>query len=96
MRVAVGNEMRQLNAQGSPPAVEMSRFNRVASERLDIEHLPVAVGTARGAGDVRGHFAAAFRAVLEDGSTPTVRTTAHFLTAFGLAALWYGHDLGLV
>jgi hypothetical protein len=63
---------------------------------FDIEHLSVAIITAGWAGDVRGHFAAAFRAVLEDGSTPTVRTTTHFLTAFGLAALWNGHDLALV
>jgi hypothetical protein len=61
-----------------------------------IEHLAVAIVATGWASDVRGHFAAAFRAVLEDWGTPTVRTTAHFLTAFRLAALWYGHGFALV
>jgi hypothetical protein len=64
-----------------------------ALEGLDVEHLPVTVITAGRASDVRRHFAAALRAALEDRCTPTVCTTAHFLTAFGLAALWYGHGL---
>jgi len=63
---------------------------------FDVEHLTVTIITAGWAGDVRGHFAAALRATLEDRRTPTLRATAHFLTAFGLAALWNGHGLTVV
>jgi len=58
---------------------------------LDIKHLTSAVISAGWAGDVRWHFAAALWAALEDRCAPAVCATAHFLTAFGLAALWNGH-----
>ena len=45
---------------------------------------------------MRGHLAAALGAAFEDRCTPAVRATAHFLTAFGLAALWNGHGLALI
>jgi len=62
-------------------------------ERLDIEHLTVAIVAAGRASDVRWHFAAAFGAIFKDRCTPALGATAHFLTAFGLAALWNGHGL---
>lgn len=60
-------------------------------ESLDFEHLPTAIVSTRGAGDVRRHVRAALRAALEDGCTPASCATAHFLAAFGLASFWYCH-----
>jgi hypothetical protein len=65
-----------------------------ASESFDIEHLAIAVVATGWASDVGRHPAAALGAALEDRRTPTGRATAHFLTAFGLAAFWYGHGFG--
>ena len=62
---------------------------------FDIQHLPVTIVTAGWTCDVRRHLAAAFGAVLENRGMPTFRTTAHFLSAFGLAALWYGHGFAI-
>jgi hypothetical protein len=67
----------------------------VALQRFNVEHLAIAIIAARWASDVRRHFAAALWAALKDRCTPAVCATAHFLTAFGLAALWYGHGLEL-
>jgi hypothetical protein len=88
--------MRKITAQGKPRAAICQRIGREASESLDIEHLTVAVITTGRAGNVRRHLAAALGAALEDRCTPTLGATAHFLTAFGLAALWNGHGLELV
>jgi hypothetical protein len=79
----------EITCKKSPPAA-------LASECFDFEHLAVTVISAGRAGDVRRHFAAALGAVLEDRCAPTLRATAHFLTAFGLAALWNGHGLEVV
>jgi len=68
-------------------------FSVTGSKSLDIKHLAIAVIATGRASDVRWHFAAAFGAILEDGCTPALCATAHFLTAFGLAALWNGHGL---
>jgi hypothetical protein len=90
----------EITCKKSPPAVMAGRrFWRnpaLASECFDFEHLAVTVISAGRAGDVRRHFAAALGAVLEDRCAPTLRATAHFLTAFGLAALWNGHGLEVV
>jgi len=67
-----------------------------SSAHFDIEHLAVAIISAGRTGDVRGHAAATLWAAFEDGCAPAVCATAHFLTAFGLAALWYGHGVGSV
>ena len=67
-----------------------------ASESFDVEHLTVAVVTARRAGDVRWHPAAALGAALEDRCAPAGSAAAHFLAAFGLAAFWYGHGRSVV
>jgi len=71
-------------------------MTKAGSTDLDVEHLTVAVVATGGTRDVRRHLAAALRATLEDRCTPTLGATAHFLTAFGLAALWNGHGLGVV
>jgi len=67
-----------------------------ASESFDIEHLAIAVVATGWASDVRRHAAAALGAALEDRCAPTGSATAHFLTAFGLAAFWYGHGFVFV
>jgi hypothetical protein len=90
-KMATGNHHPR-KTPGSGPSI----ITRAASERFDIEHLTIAIVAAGWAGDVRWHFAAALGAILEDGCMPTLRATAHFLTAFGLAALWNGHGLALV
>lgn len=93
-------EIRVLDPVAAPDSRRMKRavadpekLSEPGSESLDIEHLAVAIISARRASDVRWHFAAAFGAILEDGCTPALCATAHFLTAFGLAALWNGHGL---
>jgi hypothetical protein len=78
------------------PGGDSLEIKHAASLCFDNDHLSVAIIPAGRAGDVRGHFTAAVRAVFKERSTPTVCTTAHFLTTFGLAALWNGHGLTLV
>jgi hypothetical protein len=82
---------RKIAAQGEPGAVIHQIARVKASQCFDIEHLAVTVVATGWAGDVRWHLAATFWAALEDRCTPALCATAHFLTAFGLAALWYGH-----
>jgi len=92
--------MAEKNYEKSPPrwvpGGNFWKINSNASESLDIEHLTIAVIATGWARNVRWHFTAAFRAALEDRCTPASGATAHFLTAFGLAALWYGHSLEFV
>ena len=72
-----------------------SECRKRRSQGFDIEHLAVTVVAARRAGDVRRHLAAALGAAFEDRCAPAVGATTHFLTAFGLAALWNGHGLAV-
>jgi hypothetical protein len=92
----VARILRKIAAQGYPGAVIHQNAWLTALQCLDIEHLAVTVVATGWASNVRRHFAAALRAALEDRCTPTFGATAHFLTAFGLAALWYGHGLVFV
>lgn len=62
------------------------------SQGLNIEYLTVAIVSAFGTGDVRGHFTAALRAVLELRSRPAIGATALFLPAFGSTSLGNSHD----
>jgi hypothetical protein len=75
---------------------DLSEITRNESKCFHLDHLTVAIVAARRTSNVRWHFAAALGAALEDRGTPTRGATAHFLTAFGLAALWNGHSLELV
>jgi len=92
----VAKILRKIAAQGEPGAVIHQIAKVTALQCLDIEHLAVTVVATGWACNVRRHLAAALGAALEDWCTPTLRATAHFLTAFGLAALWYGHGLVFV
>jgi hypothetical protein len=92
----VAKFIRKIAAQGEPGAVIHQNAKWTALECFDIEHLAVTVVATGWARNVRRHLAAALRAALEDRCTPTLCATAHFLTAFGLAALWYGHGLVFV
>jgi hypothetical protein len=89
MRAA--KQYEKLPPRDFPGGNEISAKTLPASECFDFEHLTATVATAGRAGDVRRHLAAALGAALEDRCTPAGSATAHFLTAFGLAALWYGH-----
>jgi hypothetical protein len=78
---------------GKTPDGDPSETMRAASECFDIEHLAVTIIAAGRAGNVRRHLAPTLRATLEDRRAPALGATTHFLTAFGLAALWNGHGL---
>lgn len=67
-----------------------------ASQHLHIQNLPLAIIAAGWTGDVRWNLAATLGAAFEDRRTPAGCATAHFLAAFGLAALWNGHGIALV
>jgi len=92
----VAKILRKIAAQGEPGAVMDQIAKMTALQCFDIEHFAVTIVATGWACDVRWHLAAALGAALEDRCTPTLRATAHFLTAFGLAALWYGHGLVFV
>jgi hypothetical protein len=67
---------------GGTGAAIVCEITSTTLKRFDIEHFTVTIVATRWASNVRRHFATAFWATLEDGCTPTIGATAHFLTAF--------------